>query len=113
MHYTTTSPTQSSTSGPSLAGAIGELHSQFAVIQEELRFAHTELDRLRGVLFTWQAHFEKLPCLNLSSLRRHAAFYCHPDRGGNVELMSGLNVLFDILEHSQKLSEQEALEAAA
>ncbi len=32
------------------------------------------------------------------TLRRDTAFYCHPDRGGNVELMARLHALFDTLE---------------
>ncbi len=94
-------------SGPvgsvSLVETIATLNDEFANMREDLRDAHTEIDRLSEELYIWEDLRGELPEIDLASLRRQAAFRCHPDRGGDAHLMSSLNVLFDFFEGSKKV----------
>ena len=85
----------------SLFGEIASFHGQFVQMQAELDAARREIVRLKKSLAERGVTSLVLPETNLSSLRRHVAFYCHPDRSGDDELMRRLNVLFDYLECSQ------------
>jgi hypothetical protein len=86
----------------SLFGEIASFHGQFVQMQVELDAARREIARLKKSLAERGATPLALPETNLSSLRRGVAFYCHPDRSGDGELMRRLNVLFDYLECSQQ-----------
>jgi hypothetical protein len=86
----------------SLFGEIANFHGQFVQMQTELDAARREIARLKKSLAERAVRFPVLPETNLPSLRRHVAFYCHPDRSGDGELMRRLNVLFDYLECSQQ-----------
>jgi hypothetical protein len=83
--------------GCSLAETIGRLRSEFSSLKDELRHTKGENDRLRQELVRWRSQCRSSPVSNTAALRRHVAFYCHPDRGGDGELMSTLNALFDFL----------------
>jgi hypothetical protein len=68
-------------------------------LAEAVAGLRAELDRTRAQL----RHAQEIPKMKfsadqLTSLRRRVAFYCHPDRGGDVVLMRDLNTLFDVLE---------------
>ena len=85
----------------SLVSAIATVHSEFAQMKSQLRAAHAEIARLKRRPRR-AARPPRLPEEDLSSLRRHVAFHCHPDRSGDGDLMRRLNVLFDYLEQSQQ-----------
>ena len=85
-----------------LIDAIANVHTEFAQMRNELSAAQREIARLRRKLSEHRRSQPMAPELDLSSLRRNVAFYCHPDRSGNVDLMRRLNVLFDYLESSQQ-----------
>ena len=85
---------------PSLTETIGKLWSEFSSMKQQLQQAHREINRLKNELSKTPGHRAK-PELDLASLRRRVAFYCHPDRGGDTALMSALNGLFDYLECSE------------
>jgi hypothetical protein len=83
--------------GCSLTDTIGRLRSEFTSLENELRHAKSENSRLRRELTRWRSQYRSSPVSDTAALRRHVAFYCHPDRGGDGELMSTLNALFDFL----------------
>jgi hypothetical protein len=85
-----------------LSGEIASFHGRVVELQVALDAANREIARLRETLSERAAGSTPLPETNLASLRRHVAFYCHPDRSGDGELMRRLNVLFDYLECSQQ-----------
>lgn len=89
------------TSSGSLVEAVAGVHEQFMQLQQDLRAARLEISSLRRSLAELEPVTVELPELDLSSLRRHVAFYCHPDRSGDGELMMRLNVLFDYLERAR------------
>jgi regulator of replication initiation timing len=83
--------------GISLTETIGRLSTEFSNLKDELRDTKNENDRLRHELARWRSQCRSAPLSDTAALRRHVAFYCHPDRGGDTELMSTLNALFDFL----------------
>lgn len=83
--------------GGRLNQTIGRLRSEFAGLKNELANTKSENSRLQREVARWRFRFQALRVADVASLRRHVAFYCHPDRGGDAELMSCLNALFDIL----------------
>ena len=85
----------------SLIDAITSVHVEFAHMKDELEAAHREIARLKQRLSPGRPPRNPIGDIDLPSLRRHVAFYCHPDRAGDGDLMRRLNVLFDYLEHSQ------------
>ena len=84
-----------------LIDAIANVHVEFAQMRNELSAAQREIARLRRKL-SQRRQSQPAPDLDLASLRRNVAFYCHPDRSGDGDLMRRLNVLFDYLESSQE-----------
>ncbi len=80
----------------SLVDAIAKLQFEFSSMKTELLQANSENAKLKGDLAKWQS-CRDLPESEIASLRRRVAFYCHPDRGGDSDLMSRLNTLFDAL----------------
>ena len=84
----------------SLIDAVTSVHTEFAHLKDELDAAHREIARLEQELILRRPRPNPIGDLDLPSLRRHVAFYCHPDRSGNGDLMRRLNVLFDYLEQS-------------
>jgi hypothetical protein len=97
MHTTTTLTNQRSKGTPSIAQAVKELRMEFSCVKSELHDAKRENDRLKNELAKCGSLYQALSDLEISKLRRRVTFYCHPDRGGDGELMSTLNALFDCL----------------
>jgi hypothetical protein len=87
--------------GAKLSGAITNLGAEFIRLRSQLDEARSEIVRLRRKLATRQAP-ELVSGVEIGSLRRQVAYYCHPDRGGDHGLMSSLNTLFDMLESCQQ-----------
>jgi len=81
----------------SLADSIGFLHDQFHALRRELEDVRGENSRLRQEVAVWRAQFRSLPVKEVAQLRRNVAYYCHPDRGGDADVMCKLNALFDFL----------------
>ncbi|MBW2277116.1 MAG: hypothetical protein JRF63_06465, partial [Deltaproteobacteria bacterium] len=81
----------------SLSTTIGRLRSEFSSLRNELSDTKRENNALRSELDLWRSKYQALRGSDMASLRRNVSFYCHPDRGGNTELMSRLNALFDFL----------------
>lgn len=81
----------------SLSDAISILRNEFSRMKDELRTTHSENNRLRSELARWRLRCRPRQEMDLAGLRRRVAFYCHPDRGGDADLMSRLNTLFDLL----------------
>ena len=81
----------------SLVEAIGKLNMEFSSMRIELRETQFENEKLRKELNQLKDQSRSMPALDLPALRRRTAFFCHPDRGGDTKLMSGLNHLFDCL----------------
>jgi len=84
---------------PSLGESITRLGTEFLHMKSSLREAQCEIARLRGELARLRLPRRRIPNSDMASLRRQVAYHCHPDRGGDAELMSNLNTLFDFLEH--------------
>lgn len=84
---------------PSLGETITRLGTEFLHMKSSLREAKSEIARLRGELARLRLPRRRLPKADMASLRRQVAYHCHPDRGGDAELMSNLNTLFDFLEN--------------
>ena len=83
------------TRGASVVETIGDLHHAFATMKQALSEARHEISRLHRQLVHQRAQVSQE---ELATLRRRVAFRCHPDRGGDADLMSRLNLLFDSLE---------------
>jgi hypothetical protein len=82
----------------SLGDTIESIHVQLCSIRNELRQALRENSGLKQQVAGWRSRERKMADIDLATLRRRVAFYCHPDRGGDAELMSRLNALFDVLD---------------
>jgi hypothetical protein len=80
---------------------ITNLRNKFADMERRLSDANRRVLTLNTELDGWRSLAGAKPAVNVSTLRRRVAFYCHPDRGGDTELMSRLNVLFDFVEGIQ------------
>ncbi len=80
---------------PSLVTALTGLHLECESMKNMLHEARLEIARLKRALASRE---RRGPQLDVAGLRREVAFYCHPDRGGDAELMCRLNILFDALE---------------
>ena len=52
---------------------------------------------LKAELHTLRRFQRTLRTIDLPGLRRDVAFYCHPDRGGDGNVMRRVNLLFDSL----------------
>lgn len=91
---------------PSLAGAIMRLNAELVRMKSELNAATSEIIRLRRRLLR-QPQRGALGAFDLGELRRGVAFYCHPDRAGDAQLMSRLNTLFDLLERCQRTNAED------
>ena len=84
-----------------LVETIAQLRSEFINLKTELLKAHDENARLKGELEKSRQPVNPASNFDLPSLRRRVAFCCHPDRGGDIELMKDINFLFDSLLHTQ------------
>lgn len=80
-----------------LSATIAQFRAEFSSMRTELKDVHAKNAELEEELAKLRAKTQAASRLDLPSLRRHAAYYCHPDRGGNEDLMSRLNTLFDFL----------------
>lgn len=83
--------------GGSLVDTVSRLCTEFSAIQKELEDARSENDKLKNELKRWRSKWNTLPRVDTSSLRRSVAFFVHPDKGGDTEIMSKLNVIFDFI----------------
>ena len=83
---------------PTLTDTISSLCTEFRGINQELCNALRENRELRQEVAEWRTRHRTLTGTDLPALRRRVAFCCHPDRGGDADLMGTLNALFDVLE---------------
>ena len=83
--------------GRPLVETISKLNTEFSNMKNRLRDVQCENTSLRGELARWRSQYSKMPEIDFASLRRRVAYFCHPDRGGDADLMSRLNNLFDLL----------------
>lgn len=84
-----------------LVETIAQLRSEFINLRTELLKAHDENARLKSELDKSRQVTSDKSSFDLLSLRRRVAFCCHPDRGGDIELMKDINLLFDSLLQTQ------------
>lgn len=82
----------------SLAKTIADIGVEFSNMKSKLRAAHSEITKLKNELTRRRPQYQVSSKTDFATLRRRVAFYCHPDRGGDAELMSRLNTLFDFLD---------------
>jgi hypothetical protein len=80
-----------------LAETITRLREEFAIMQQKLRDTQSENSKLKGQIAKLESGYDVLSDVDIAALRRRVAYYCHPDRGGDNELMSKVNTLFDSL----------------
>ena len=93
-----------STAGfPSLTETVGEFCRDIVRLKDELRESRLEVGRLQRELAAGKGPSPRTPGSGLNAMRREISFYCHPDRGGDNELMQRVNALFDYLEYSPAL----------
>ena len=84
-----------------LVETIAQLRSEFVNLKTQLVKAQDENARLKSELEKSRQSSNNTSNFDLLSLRRRVAFRCHPDRGGDIELMKDINLLFDSLLHTQ------------
>jgi hypothetical protein len=89
--------------GPSLSETVGAFCRDLLRLRSELDDAHTEIRRLRAKLGLRPSGPRTVISLRLRALRRQVSFHCHPDRGGDENLMKKVNALFDYLESVEHL----------
>ena len=97
MENTATISSALTVQGRPLSETIARFRAEFATMKNELRDIQRENTALKQEIAKWQSRSRIIPETDLSALRRHVAYYCHPDRGGDANLMSRLNTLFDSL----------------
>jgi hypothetical protein len=97
---TVTTTNTSSKPSASLAETVGAFRRDMVRLRAELQEAHREIGRLKRELGQVPAAPPVAGKTKLRVLRRQVSFYCHPDRGGDENLMKSLNALFDYLECS-------------
>jgi len=87
-------------SRPTTIDSVSWIRNRVGDMQGRLSEAQAEIERLRAELARARSQSQpvSVPEMDLGSLRRQVAFFCHPDRGGDGALMSKLNTLFDSLE---------------
>ena len=89
-----------------LVDTIAELRREFTRIQEELSEARSEISRLKRKLGRRRLLSRAVSDIDVESLRRKVASCCHPDRGGDNELMSTINMLLDLCEADEPEAER-------
>jgi hypothetical protein len=89
------------TAHASLGETIASLCVEFRNVRDELESTLRENQALKRELHGWRRRHRSLTTTDVGRLRRHVAYYCHPDRGGDAGLMSTLNALFDELERDR------------
>jgi hypothetical protein len=82
---------------PSLGETIDRLGSEFSNMRSSLRDANSEITRLKSELARVSPQRSVMSKRDIAALRRRVAYHCHPDRGGDVEVMTDLNLLFDFV----------------
>ncbi|MDH5673427.1 MAG: hypothetical protein OEZ06_14835 [Myxococcales bacterium] len=85
-------------SADSLRDSVAGVQLGFSRMRRELDEARREVERLRRELDHSRGLRARPPEADVSGLRKRAALYCHPDRGGDDGLMRRLNAVFDYLE---------------
>jgi hypothetical protein len=87
-----------------ISGQLSGLREKMMSLEQECYEAKTELRKVLrdNVALTWKLNlrppkYRGIPNIDLPSLRRQLTFYCHPDRGGDGELMRRIIELFDFL----------------
>ncbi len=81
--------------------AVARLRSNYDDMERRLSDAKMEVAELKDQVAGWRSRHHSIRRLDVSSLRRQVAFQCHPDRGGDSNLMTRLNALLDVLESMQ------------
>lgn len=84
-----------------LVDTIARLRSEFIDLKTQLIKAHDENTRLKKELEERRQKTNSTSNFDIPSLRRKVTFCCHPDRGGDIELMKDINLLFDSLSHTR------------
>ena len=87
---------------PNLVDTISELRQEFFRMKDELCEARREIRRLQGKLGRIQHLTEAMAAIDIDALRRKVACYCHPDRGGDGEVMSTINMVLDYLDSEER-----------
>jgi hypothetical protein len=72
---------------------VAELKAELKVTETKLRIACLRVSRLRAAGLKCNIDKDEL-----ARLRKRAAYYLHPDRGGDLAVMQALNTLFDNLQ---------------
>ncbi len=89
-----------------LIETITELKREFGRMQEELREKDAEIERLKCRLEKRTPVSQAVSEVDIESVRRKIASFCHPDRGGDTELMSTVNMLLDLFDEQESGPEQ-------
>ncbi len=89
-----------------LIDTITELKREFGRMQEELREKDAEIERLKRQLKKRTPVAQAVSEIDIESVRRRIASFCHPDRGGDNELMSTVNMLLDLFDEEERGAEQ-------
>ena len=105
MENVSTINTPTPLDGRALSQAIANFKVEFNKIRSELRDVQCENTVLKEKLAHWRSRCANVPQIDVPSLRRQVAYYCHPDRGGSTVVMSRLNFIFDYLTLLQKLEQ--------
>jgi len=87
-------------SGASLRDTIADVRGDLSTMRLELAEARAENHRLRAQMERQSTRRSPLRSGELAALRRAVAFHCHPDRGGDDQVMRQLNALFDHLQQA-------------
>ncbi len=73
---------------------------KLALVEDEMTSITTMIDKLKTELRIARLEIQRLTLdvpFDVVTLRRKIAFYCHPDRGGDADVMRNVNALFDAL----------------
>lgn len=89
-----------------LGAAIAQVKSELSQMRDELQAARAEVARLKRTLGWRTTHEHNFSQTNIRRLRREVALYCHPDRGGDLDVMRRVNSLFDDLEGTLTAEQQ-------
>ena len=89
-----------------LIETITELKREFGRMQEELRDKDVEIERLKHQLKKRPVVSQAASEVDIESVRRKIASFCHPDRGGDNELMSTVNMLLDLFDEEESAAER-------
>ncbi len=81
--------------------AVSRVREKLASMRAELDESREDVSRLTGEVRFRRSQQRRVREVAVGSLRRRLAYRFHPDRGGDTELMSRLNLLLDVVESLQ------------